>query len=209
VDAGPLTASRDLRAHWRVLDGAASECTVLPVRFGTVLDDDESVKERLLAPNAGRLRALLEELTGRVQLVVKAFYDEERLMREVVQGSREVAQLRERLRRLPGAAGYYDRIRLGELVAAEVGRRRERDAALVLEVLEPLAVASRTEEAGTPDTAVNAAFLVERRRVDEFSSGVSALSDQHGQRLRFRYVGPLPPYSFADAELTAESSSWG
>ena len=207
IPRGPLLAARDLRAHWGVLEAVASRTTVLPVRFGTVMESDAAVRDDFLAPNAERLTALLSALDGKVQLSVKGFYDEERLMREVVSESREVAGLRERTRSVPEAASYYDRIRLGELVAAEVDRRRERDADLVVGRLGRLAVAVKAEPPTTTDGAVNASFLVERTRIDEFTRAVQQVVDELGDRIRTRYVGPLPPYSFADEE-TAGSASW-
>ena len=200
VEAGPLVAARGLRAHWRVLEEAVAGATVLPVRFGTVMESDGAVVDQFLAPRHDRLVALLAELSGKVQLSVKAFYDEERLMRGVVDDSPAVAQLRERVRQRPKAATYYDRIQLGELVAGEVEQARERDGALVVSRLEPLAVATRREPLGTPDAAVNAAFLVERTRVDEFSEAVARLSDEVKDRMRVRYLGPLPPYSFTEEQ---------
>ena len=111
-----------------------------------------------------------------------------------------MARLRERVQRVPEAASYYDRIRLGELVSAEVDRRRTEDAELVLDHLEPLAVAATVQPPATQDGAVDAAFLVERRRIDEFSGAVQQLASDMGDRLSLRYVGPLPPYSFAGEE---------
>jgi hypothetical protein len=200
VEGRPLVAARGLRAHWRVLEDAIAKATVLPVRFGTVMENDGAVIDLFLAPRHDRLVALLAELSGKVQLSVKAFYDEERLMRGVVEESPAVAKLRERVRQRPKAATYYDRIQLGELVAGEVEQARERDSATVLGRLEPLAVAARREPPGTPDAAVNVAFLVERSRVDEFSEAVARLADEVQDRMRVRYIGPLPPYSFAEEQ---------
>jgi len=208
VEDGPLSAARDLRAHWRVLEEVASRTTVVPVRFGTVVAGEEALIRDFLDPEGERLAALLAELRGKVQLNVKCFYDEERLLTEVVSGSPGVARLRERVQGLPEAAGYYDRIRLGELVSAEIEQRRERDGALVLDRLAPLAVAAKNDAPGTTDMAVNAAFLVESARVDEFSSQVAKLTDELGSRMRVRYVGPMPAYSFADAEVAAGSPAW-
>jgi hypothetical protein len=203
VDVGPLAAARDLRAHWRVLEEAASKATVLPVRFGTILESEDAVLSEFMAPRHDRLAAQLAELSGKVQLSVKCFYDEERLLRSVVQGSSSIARLNERVRGRPEAATYYERIQLGELVAGEVEQARARDAALVMGRLEPLALAARSEAPSTSDGAVNAAFLVERDRVDEFSAAVTELSEEVGERMRLRYIGPLPPYSF-----TEETAAW-
>jgi Gas vesicle synthesis protein GvpL/GvpF len=203
IEAGPLAAARELRAHWRVLEDAIARATVLPVRFGTVLESDEAVVERFLTPRHDELARQLAELAGKVQLTVKGSYEEDRLMRGVVDGSPTIARLRESVRGRPKAATYYDRIKLGELVAAEVEQARERDTVLVLERLGPLAVATRHEPPSSPEGAVNTAFLVERTRVDEFSRAVAALTDELGDRMRLRYVGPLPPYSFTEEEATA------
>jgi Gas vesicle synthesis protein GvpL/GvpF len=205
VESGPLVAARGLRAHWRVLEEAVATATVLPVRFGTVMESEGVVVERFLAPRHDHLVTLLAELSGKVQLSVKAFYDEERLMRGVVDESPAVAQLRERVRQRPKAATYYDRIQLGELVAGEVDQARERDSALVIGRLEALAVATRREPPGTPDAAVNTAFLVERSRVDEFSEAVARLADEVRGRMRLRYIGPLPPYSFTEEQEAVEA----
>src|SRR4051794_976472 len=66
-----LQAANEVRAHWRVLEEATTTATVLPTRFGTVMESEEAVRERLLAPNAERLEELLRAVAGRVQLNVK------------------------------------------------------------------------------------------------------------------------------------------
>jgi hypothetical protein len=207
ADAGgtDLRAVRVLRAHWRVLEQAAASTTVLPVRFGTVMAGDRAVVEEFLAPSHDELAAALAEMAGKVQLSVKGTYEEEALMASVVAHSPAVARLRDQVRALPEAAAYYKRIELGRLVAAEVERARERDGQHVLERLRPLAVAARLEPQSAIESAVNAAFLVDERRVDEFSQAVSALGRELAGRIRLRYVGPLPPYSFAGENARAEA----
>jgi gas vesicle protein GvpL/GvpF len=203
-----LAAAREVRAHWRVLDEASESATVLPVRFGTLLEDEDAVRAQLLEPNAQQLKELLRELDGRVQLTLKGDYDEQLLLRQVVEESAAVAGLRDRLRSVPAEAAYYERIRLGELVAAHVDQRRAEDTRLALEMLEPLAVATREEDPTRPDAALSLSFLVERDRLPAFNDGVRKLGERFGDRISLRYVGPLPPYSFADIQLDAEAAAW-
>jgi Gas vesicle synthesis protein GvpL/GvpF len=208
VEADALAAARELRAHWRVLEEASKATTVLPIRFGTVMEGDDAVRERVLEANAEGLTKLLDELAGRVQLNLKGDYDEERLLKVVVREVPAVAALRERVQKVSDSAGYYDRIRLGELVAAEVARRREDDTALALARLEPLSVASDVGQPHSPDAAFNLAFLVEGSGVDAFSEAVGRLREELGERVTLRYVGPLPPYSFAETDLSAGAEAW-
>jgi hypothetical protein len=191
-----------------VLDEVSKTATVLPARFGTVLESDQAVRELLLEPNAERLQELMLHVAGRVQLNLKGEYDEDKLLRSIAESSRAILALREKLRTLPEPAGYYDRIQLGELVAGEVQHRRVADTHHALEVLAPLAVDSRQEEVKLPRSAYKLAFLVERGNQDEFTSAVNRLAAEQRNDIDLRYVGPLPPYSFAEADLTPRSEAW-
>ena len=203
-----LSAPREVRAHWRVLDEVSANATVLPVRFGTVLEDDGAVRDRLLAPNAAHLAGRLRDLDGCVQLSVKAEYDEDLVLSEIVRASPDIARLREHVRALPAEAAYYQSIRLGEFVAAELARRREADTRLALDALERRAVAAHAEDPRGENAAFALAFLVERKGIDTFSDAVARLAEQLGDRVRIRFVGPLPPYSFASVEASPGSLAW-
>jgi Gas vesicle synthesis protein GvpL/GvpF len=205
---GEVHAARLLRTHWRVLEEAATRTTVLPVRFGTVLADDGAVVEDFLKPSHDELAAGLAGMAGKVQLTVKGFYEENALMAGVVARSPVIARLREQVRGVPEAASYYKRIELGQHVAAEVERAREQDSGEILARLEPLALDARLEPPSTAESAVNASFLVERDRVDEFSRAVSTLGRELAGRIRLRYVGPLPPYSFTRESAIPGAGAW-
>jgi Gas vesicle synthesis protein GvpL/GvpF len=208
VGDGAAKATDALRTHWRVLEAVGADTTVLPVRFGTAMADEQAVIDAFLAPGYDGLSGALAELAGKVQLAVRGFYDEAALMRGIVEGSSEIAGLQARVRSLPEAASYYDRIRLGELVAAALDQARERDTALVLARLEPLALATSRESAGSIDAAFNLGFLVERARMDEFGRVVGELGHELADRVQLRFVGPLPPYSFAPEDATRGATAW-
>jgi Gas vesicle synthesis protein GvpL/GvpF len=201
--AGPVsdvpvrTTRAHLSAYRDVLAEAADRTTVVPARFGTVMTEG-AVREELLERRRDDLMALLERLEGKVELSVKAVYDEELLLREVVAASPDVGVLRTRTRKLTPEAGYYDRIRLGEIVAAGVEQRRAADAARIVEGLRPHAADVSTGEALVDRVAVQAAFLVERKLLSRFDAELERLAAAVAPRLTLRCVGPLPPYSFAE-----------
>jgi hypothetical protein len=194
----------DVRAHWRVLERAFEHAAVLPVRFGTVMESEDEVRGRLLEPNEARLTELLETMDGLIQLNVRGRYDEEGLLRETLRESPALARLRERAARSTVMA---DQVALGQQVEHEIGRRRALDVSIVHQTLDSLAVSARYEQVGHPD-AFNVAFLVARDRLDEFGAGVARLRDDLGERIDIRFVGPVPPFSFADSELGAEERAW-
>jgi hypothetical protein len=69
-------------------------------------------------------------------------------------------------------------------------------------------VAAHEEEPSDTNAAFNLAFLVERDQQDVFSTAVTSLAEVLGERIEIRYVGPMPPYSFAQADLGAGSPAW-
>jgi hypothetical protein len=162
------------------------------------MESDAAVRDDFLAPNEASLTAKLAGLDGKVQMNVRGSYREEALLRDVVHHTPAVRRLRERVQKLPQAAAYYDMIRLGELVAAELERRSEHDTGVVLDRLDDWALGSRVEGRTTKEPAVNVAFLVERGRVEGFTAAVQQLQAEFGEGMRLRCVGPLPAYSFAD-----------
>jgi Gas vesicle synthesis protein GvpL/GvpF len=203
-----LSAPKAVRAHWRVLEEASQDATIVPVRFGMVMESEDAVVTRLLEANQETLSALLHDLADKVQLTVKGKYDEDRMLREIVQSTPAVAELNERLRTVSVEAAYYDRIRLGELVAAEVDHRRVADTVAAVARLGPLAEAVREQEVREPSAAYDLAFLVRRETIDDFSKGVRELDREVGDRIELSYVGPSPAYSFAEANLDEGSPAW-
>jgi hypothetical protein len=198
-----LRAPRELRRHWSVLQQAIEATTVVPVRFGTVLQDERAVREDLLDANAAQLGELFAQVDGCVQMTIKGSYVEERLLADVVRSSRALSALAEHVQRTPQAASYYDRIRLGEGIANAIAAQRDLDTERALQALEPAAVGARAEEVPGQLDAFSLAFLVKRDRQDDFSGRVRELGAELEGRIELRYVGPLPPYSFAEGTLTA------
>jgi hypothetical protein len=195
----PLGTRDDLLAHEAVVDTVAATVAVLPMRFPAVVEEEGVVKE-LLAPNHDHFAAVLGELEGRVQFTLKGRYEQDVVLREVLEGHKEIQGLQEKVRELPEEASYYDRVRLGELVVAALEERRDDEAAQMLERLRPFAVSTVANPPGRPEDLINAALLVERERAREFEDAVENLGRDLIDRVRLRLLGPLAPYDFVPEE---------
>lgn len=202
VPDGELEAGRaELMIHANVLEEALEGGVVLPMRFGIVMPDAAAVRQQLLERHSEQLVSQLAELDGKVELHLRVVYEEPALMAQVVATNPEIAQLRESLRGMPEDATYYERIRLGEMVAAEVHRTREADAGLLIDTLAPLAVAVDVRDLDHERVVVGASFLVERRLMAEFDRAVDDLGRERAGRMRFKYTGPLPAHSFVELSV--------
>jgi hypothetical protein len=198
-DDRPLGTRDDLIAHETVLDTVAASVAVLPMRFPAVVEE-KGVVEELLAPNEDYFLEVLAGLEGRVQFALKGRFEQDAVLLEVVESDDEIRTLQERVRELPEDASYYDRVRLGELIVGALEERREVEAEKIYERLEPTAVEVAAHQPASPEDVVNAAFLVDRDRVQEFEDAVEDLGSDLAGRVRLRLLGPLAPYDFVGEE---------
>jgi hypothetical protein len=142
-----------------------------------------------------------------VELELKVVFDEADLLAEIVAERGDIRRLRERVRGVPRAAAYYERVRLGELVVDALARRRASDAERLLHALAPHAADVRPADDLPESVLLKAAFLVERPRVGRFERAVDELARAEAPRLQFHLYGPLPPYSFSDIRLAVGAGS--
>jgi hypothetical protein len=199
----------NLLAHQRVIDEAMARSDVLPVSFGMVADSDQEVQEKLLKRESDHLHRALEYVQGRIELELKVSWNEERLFAAIVAENDDIRALRDSIAGQSPEATHYERVQLGELTAASIQRKSEAEAASLLEALQPLAVETRVNENQTDMMLLNAAFLVDKTRIEEFDATVQDLGEAQAGRMIFQYVGPLPPYSFVDVRVRWEDKPVG
>ena len=173
------------------------------MRFGVVMPSESAVRADLLTAHRAELAAQLEEMDGKVEVNIKGLYDEPTVLRELVAGDPEIAGLREALQHQPEDATYFERIRLGELVAAALAARRSAEEH---QIVERLAANALGVEVGDPmheRMVVNASFLVERNRLGDLDEALEQMAAEREGTIRFRYTGPLPPHSFVELSVEA------
>lgn len=207
--AGPLAAvvgpvpdrlrarRRDLHAHQDLLMALADAGPVLPARFGVVADGDEDVLARLRAEPDAYLAAL-ERVAGCVEMNLKVSPAEGGLA-DLVREDRQVARLRQEVRRRPG---YEANLRLGEAVVAALRRRAAGAGQEVAAALGTLAEDVRPGP-DVPGCVLNLCYLVPAARVAECRTAVDDLSGRFAGRADLRLTGPLPCYSFSAARPVA------
>lgn len=180
--------------------------TVLPVRFGTVCkptpgkSSAEGKIKRLLRRRYGEFHSLLREMENKVELGLKVFWKKEPLFQEIAAANQDIRGMRDRIAANPseGSSTYYERLQLGTMVYNEMENRREIEARRLARALSPLAERYETNKVLIDMMILNAAFLVPRPRVEEFDRKVDELDSRYGERMKFKYVGEVPPFNFVE-----------
>ena len=207
IEEGSVRPTKaNLDSHQMVVEEASLRDTVIPMRFGVVVESEEELVNGFLRREREKLTRLLREYEARVEMRVEAQYQENVALSEVAEADPRVRRLTQKLRGRPIEATYYDRIALGELVAADMQRRAESDARRIGGKLAAAAERARRLSASNENTVFRGAFLVHKTRLNDFDRELTTLADREAHRMSFQAVGPLAPWDFADLDMSQPES---
>jgi hypothetical protein len=208
VGTAPEESARGTRdqalAHARVLEAAVVDAPVVPFRFGTEVEgDDEAVGAELLEPYRDELAQRLETVKDVVQMTVKASYDQQAVLRDIIRRDPELAALQQQTREGPEEVTQAAQAQFGELLYNAVEALREQHSGEILESLKPASVAATAEPIENDFMVLNVPFLVNRSRREDFEEAVEQAADDGAELIQFELLGPMPAYNFMDVEQPA------
>jgi len=200
----PIRAN--LMAHQKVIEAVMERgMKPLPVRFGTVARHRASAPAadrigEVLRRRYGEFEGLLGDMENKTEVGLKAFWRKERVFDEIVAEYPDIRRLRDRTASAAsqGLAGRDERLRLGTMVSRALETKREQDARRLLSHLTPVAYDYKTNKVSTDMMILNGAFLVCNERTAAFDAAVQEADERFGERMSFKYVGPLPPFNFIE-----------
>jgi hypothetical protein len=204
-DAPPaevLDATREnVLAHERVNETVMRYQTVIPMSFGTVFKTRDDIVE-LLRGAHGAFQDVLAKMENKVEFGLKALWDRDAMVRALEQEDEDIRRLKSEIAAQKGST-YFARVQYGRLVDSALQARSEQYVNEIFDTLRDTCVASRANKPIGDKMIMNAAFLVEREREEEFDARVRALGSKY-DALTFRYTGPWPPYNFVNIRLKLE-----
>jgi len=192
----PLGKPADLQAHAALLDGTASVAPVLPLRFGAVMTDVDSVASELLREHHDEFAQTLQALEGHAEYVVKGRYQEEAFLSDLLSENDQARGLREDIRAKPEEAARNSRMALGELIANTIEAARQADTQRVVEELKGIAEQVNVREPTHEWDAVHVAVLARVDREADLQEIVERLNESARGRMELRMRGPVAAYDF-------------
>ncbi|HLG69417.1 MAG TPA: GvpL/GvpF family gas vesicle protein [Chloroflexota bacterium] len=193
--------------HEQVNETVMNDYTVIPMSFGTVFKRTDDVIE-FIKGTSDALMDVLQKMRDKIELGLKVNWDREAIIREIEEENEEISRLKEEINRTSSST-YFARMQLGRLVEQALTTRADNFVAEVYDHLRDTAVASRAGKPIGDKMILNAAFLVEREKAEEFDSRVQEIAKKYEGRLSFRYTGPWPPYNFVNIRLKLERAGEG
>jgi len=195
-----------LTGHQKVIEEVMREgYDVLPVRFGTVAQNTEDIKEKILRAKRKELLETFPIAEGRVELGLRAIWkDMPAIFQEIVRENPEIQRARREAQKNPFQMKVAS---VGELVQKAIDAKREEEAQRILSPLKKLAVdfkereLLRSKDVMKDSMILSSAFLVSKENEKEFDKGVEAFIKEYDKRIKFIYVGPIPLFNFVELHL--------
>ena len=195
-------------AHEHVIETVMKNHTIIPMSFGTVFRTDNDIRE-VLKSIYPSLKDVLHQMAGKLEFGLKVNWDRDQIIEDIKQEDEEIRQFHQEIIRKHLQSTYLARMQLGRMIDKALAERSISYVREIYEALRSVCVASRDNQPIGDKMIMNAAFLVERDREAEFDSAVNKIARKYGQRLKFKYTGPWPPYNFVNIRLKLERVAAG
>ena len=187
----------NMLAHEKAIEEVMKTHTVLPVRFCTIAKDEGKVK-KILEIEHDKFTEALKNIEGKKELGLKAIFKDDVIYKEIAENYEDIKKLKKALLSEPPAKTYYLRVEVGRKVEAALQEEKETYKEEILNTLSPLAQDTKVNNTYGELMIISAAFLVENVKESVFDKNVQALADKYDDKIKFKYVGTLPPFNFVN-----------
>lgn len=193
----------NVRKHEEIVEEIMQYMTVLPFKFGTVFQTEKNV-EKLLKAQDRKFKRLIANLEGKEEWGIKIYCDLAKFKKVLEEKDKEIKKKKEEITSAGKGKAYFLRKKRDEFIRNIID---ERISEYTLDSFDRLKRTSTEAEINrilpkevtekNDKMVLNAAFLVNKKRIREFNSIVEYLKEKYGDKgLTFDCTGPWPPYNF-------------
>jgi len=193
--------ARLLIRHQQVVEKVMTKHTIIPMRLGTFADSDEDVRE-ILVKGYKTIKDILGRSKNCIEVdVVATLNDFNSFLREEVSTEDEIKQFKQSLLSKKGDVTVDDQMRVGVLVKKYLDKKKAQYAEKIQTALGEIAQNFKAHDLMDDTMVLNTAFLTDKNRQKDFERKLDEINNKFEEKLNFRCVGPLPPYSFYTLEV--------
>jgi ribosomal protein S10 len=187
--------------HEQVIDIIMKESTIIPMKFCTIFESEEKVKE-MMKERYADLKFNLKNLNNKIEMSVKVYYDIEKLKKQIFDKDKDLKEkyekAEEKLKKSPGAA-YFEKQKIDILLKERSHQGLNEKADNIFENIKKLSIDARKNEPLNKkltgkDMLLNTVFLIEKENIENFKRKIEELNI--GGELEIQVFGGFPPYNF-------------
>jgi hypothetical protein len=193
--------ARLLIGHQTVIERVmTAQTTIIPMRLGIFAQDETEARD-ILTKGYNLIKEIFERISNKIEIdVVASWSDFNSIIKEAGE-EKEIKEFKEKLLSNPKGITVDDQMKVGSMLKKVLDERRDKFAKEIQDSLKTFCVDFKTHELMDDKMVVNIAFLIDKTKQKDFDKKVEELNAKFNEKLNFRCVGPLPPYSFYTLEI--------
>jgi len=186
----------EVKIHEKALRKIMETHAIIPMSFGIISKDGAVIKNTLKRARM-KFKNTLEKMDNKLQINVKVSWDKA-ILAAIFKENEEIRTLSKEAKE---KADQSFRIELGRKVKSALDDRKSEYMKNIQDALKDLSDGFEQNKIIDQDTVMNASFLVDKKREQEFYDRLEGLEKKYEKKLKFLGVGPLPPYSFTKIQV--------
>jgi len=193
--------ARRLIGHQSVIERImAGGATVIPMKLGTYAQDENEVGA-ILNEGYPLMKEIMERTADKIEIDVVATWSDFASTVKDAGNKREIKEFKERCLSQPQGATVNDQMKIGLMIKQALDENRAGVSLDIMNRLQAISEDARVHELMDDMMVMNVAYLIARTRQKEFEEKVEEINKSMQDKLNFRCIGPLPPYSFYTLEV--------
>lgn len=177
---------------------------VIPLKFCTIYENEESLKEKIKS-NEEDLMETFKWLKGNEEWNLKIYCDDDQLKQNVVKHNATVEAKRQEISTLTPGKQYFEKKKMDKLVEVEVENEKEKICHSLHENLKQYAEEASIKKNWSQNAtgrkeqmAWNSVFLIPKSRVNHYLKEVAKIEENlTTDGWRIEATGPWPPYHYS------------
>jgi Gas vesicle synthesis protein GvpL/GvpF/DnaJ domain len=191
---------KDLVTHQFVLERVMERFTVIPVKFGTMVEtEDEAIT--FLVKGYSLLSNELSKGEEKIELDVVANWELPKILPTIYRYNDQIQTKQNEIARQGNKAGMEEKVALGKLIEQALIATKADYHQSILQTFNTITLDTCLHDLADEQMIFNGAFLLEKKNEEIFNQLINNLDLKLENTVNFRVVGPLPPYSFSTIVL--------
>ena len=191
-----MNIKRGILIHEKVIENIMQVCDVLPMRFNSIIKDENSALD-ILEKNYSKLKANLKKVSGKAEYGIKIIWNYDKILQNaeqeinkdnlnIISGSSQAKEyLRNRLKKY----------KIDSFIEKEADKFIEKFISFFVNINHNKVI----KKLQTEKLVLNASFLIYKNDEPLFKKACLKLKNSYEKDFNFLFSGPWPPYNFIDS----------
>lgn len=200
-DPEPVPPSRkNLLSHQGVLSEVLSQTSILPFKFGTLMQKDTLVD--FCRDASPQLEENFLKIAQKIEVSLKGTWRSiQEIYEEILEENPAIKIQKEALAQQNTPPDQHQLIEIGKKVETALLNKKSSMSEYIYDFLKTQIVDVRFKEYLDDAMFLNAAILIEQEQEPAFEARLQILAQELGERVHFKYTSPFAPYHFINLEM--------